>query len=62
MARGMDFRKLRLEEHTAPWNLCICQYRPPEGSHCSRNKTPVSSVKGLNFITNVFLSSKFDGN
>ena len=63
MARGMDFRKLKLGEHKAPWSLCICQYRPPEGPHCSRNKTPVSSVKGLNFITNdVFLSSKFDGN
>ena len=63
MASGMDFRKLKLGEHTDPLSLCICQYRPPEGSHCSRYRTPVSLVKGLNFITNdVFLSSKFDGN
>ena len=62
MARGMDLRKLRLEECTAPSSLCLCQY-PPEVSHCSRNRISVSSGKGLNFITNyVFLVTKYNGN
>ena len=46
MARGMDFRKLRLGEYTAPSSLCLCQY-PPEVSH---NRILVSSGKGSNFI------------
>ena len=62
MACGMDLRKLRLEECTAPSSLCLCQY-PPEVSHCSRNRISVSSGKGLNFITNyVFLVTKYNGN
>ena len=59
MARGMDFRKLRLWG-MAPSSLCIGQY-PPEVSHCSRNRISVSSGKGSNFITNnVFLLLKYD--
>ena len=62
MARGMDFRKPRLGEYTAPSSLCSYQY-PPEVSHCSRNRISVSSGKGLDFITNdVFLLLKYDGN
>ena len=49
-------------EHKAPSSLCLCQY-PPEVSHCSGNRIPVSSGKGLTFNTNdVFLFVKFDGN
>ena len=55
MARGMDFRKLRLGEYTAPSSLCLCQYTP-EDSHFSRNSILASLGKDLNFITNeVFL-------
>ena len=62
MARGMDFRKSRLGEHKALSSLCLCQY-PLEVSHCSGNRIPVISGKGLNFNTNdVFLFVKFDGN
>ena len=62
MARGMDFRKPRLGEYTAPSSLCSYQY-PPEVSHCSRNRISVSSGKGFNFITNdVNLLSKYDVN
>ena len=59
MARGMDFRKPRLGEYTAPSSLCSYQY-PPEVSH---NRISVSSGKGLDFIKNdVFLILKYDGN
>ena len=62
MAREMDFPKPRLAEHKGPSSLCLCQY-PPEVSHCSGNRIPVSSGKGLTFNTNnVFLFLKFDGN
>ena len=62
MARGMDFRKLRLGEYTAASSLCLCPHSP-EVSHCSRSRISVSSGKGLNFITNdVVLLSKYDGN
>ena len=55
MARGMDFRKPRLGEYTAPSSLCLCQYLP-EVLRCARNRTSVTSGKGLNFITiDVFL-------
>ena len=58
MARGMDFRKPRLAEHKAPSSLCLCQY-PPEVSHSSGNRIPLSSGKGLTFNTNdVFLFFK----
>ena len=58
MARGMDFRKSRLAEHKAPSSLSLCQY-PPEVSHCSGNRIPLSSGKGLTFDTNdVFLFFK----
>ena len=50
MARGMDFRKPRLGEHTAPSSLRTCQY-PPEVSHCSRNRISVSSGNGLNLTS-----------
>ena len=43
MARGMYFRKLRLEEYMAPSNLCLYQY-PPEVSL----RISVSSGKGMN--------------
>ena len=63
MARKMDFRKLRLEEYTAPSNLCIPVSYPPEVSHCSRNRIQLSSGEGFNFITNnVFLLLRYDGN
>ena len=35
MARGMDFRKPRLAEYTAPSSLYLCRY-PPDVSHCSQ--------------------------
>ena len=35
MARGMDFRKPRLAEYTAPSSLYLCWY-PPDVSHCSQ--------------------------
>ena len=40
MARGMYFRKVRLEEYTGPSSLCLSQYSP-EISH-SHNKISVS--------------------
>ena len=40
MARGMYFRKLRLEEYTGPSSLYLSQYSP-EVSH-SRNKISVN--------------------
>ena len=62
MARGMDFRKLRLGEYTAASSLCFCRHSP-EVSLCSRNRISVSSGKGLNFIINdVVLLLKYDGN
>ena len=43
-ARGMYFRKLRLEEYMAPSSLCLYQY-PPEVSLCSRNRiSPFSTI------------------
>ena len=55
MARGMDSRKPKLGEYTAPSSLCLCQYLP-EVLRCSRNRISVTSGKGLNFITiDVFL-------
>ena len=51
MARGIDFRKPRLGECTAASSFCLCQHSP-EVSHCSRNRTSVSSEKDLNFTTN----------
>ena len=62
MARGMDFRRPRLGEYTAPSSLCSYLYTP-EFSHCSHNRISVSSGKGLDFIKNdVFLILKYDGN
>ena len=44
MTRGMDFRKPRLGEYTAPSSLSLCQY-PPEVSHCSRNRISVRKAQ-----------------
>ena len=62
MARGMVFRKPRLAEYTAPFELVVMPVSA-EVSHCLRNRMSVSSGKGLNFITNdVFLLLKYDIN
>ena len=37
MARGMDFRKPVLREHTAPSSLCLCQYRPKVSHYFSHS-------------------------
>ena len=55
MARGMYFRKLRLEEYMAPSSLCLYQY-PPEVSLCSRNRISVSSGKGMELYHKLCIS------
>ena len=42
MARGMDFRKPKLGEYTAPSSLCLCQYLPevPCAVHATGYQSP----------------------